>query len=104
MTIKLFVLSQKAANVAMNQTSLAIIHKNKHPNYTFWLFVLASVLIFIGLGLRDPWPADEPRFAQVAKEMVETGQWFFPARAGEFYPDKPVEIKNNQESTKKKNS
>ena len=73
----------------MNQTSLAIKHKNKHPNYTFWLFVLASVLIFIGIGLRDPWPADEPRFAQVAKEMVETGQWFFPARAGEFYPDKP---------------
>ena len=73
----------------MNQTSLAIKHKNKHPNYTFWLFVLASVLIFIGLGLRDPWPADEPRFAQVAKEMVETGQWFFPARAEEFYPDKP---------------
>lgn len=73
----------------MNQTSLAIKHKNKHSNYTVWLFVLASVLIFIGLGLRDPWPADEPRFAQVAKEMVETGQWFFPARAGEFYPDKP---------------
>lgn len=73
----------------MNQTSLAIKHKNKHPNYTFWLFVLASVLIFIGIGLRDPWPADEPRFTQVAKEMVETGQWFFPARAGEFYPDKP---------------
>ena len=89
MTIKLFVHSQKAANVAMNQTSLAIKHKNKHPNYTFWLFVLASVLIFIGIGLRDPWPADEPRFTQVAKEMVETGQWFFPARAEEFYPDKP---------------
>ena len=50
MTIKLFVHSQKAANVAMNQTSLAIKHKNKHPNYTFWLFVLASVLIFIGIG------------------------------------------------------
>ena len=73
----------------MNQTSLAVKNKSKHSNYTFWLFLLASVLIFIGLGLRDPWPADEPRFAQVAKEMVETGQWFFPARAGEYYPDKP---------------
>lgn len=43
----------------------------------------------MGIGLRDPWPADEPRFALIAKEMVETGQWFFPARAEELYPDKP---------------
>ena len=56
------------------------------PNFTLWLFVLATVLIFSGLGLREPWPADEPRFAQIAKEMVETGQWFFPTRGGEYYP------------------
>jgi len=73
----------------MNQMISAMKYRTKHSHFTFWLFLLASVLIFIGLGLRDPWPADEPRFAQVAKEMVETGQWFFPARAGEFYPDKP---------------
>lgn len=53
------------------------------------LFIAAVVLIFMGMGLRDPWPADEPRFAFVAKEMVESGQWFFPARAQELYPDKP---------------
>jgi 4-amino-4-deoxy-L-arabinose transferase-like glycosyltransferase len=53
------------------------------------LFIFAILLIFIGIGLRDPWPADEPRFALVAKEMVESGQWFFPARAEELYPDKP---------------
>ena len=53
------------------------------------LLIAAIILIFIGIGLRDPWPADEPRFALVAKEMVETGQWFFPARAQELYPDKP---------------
>ena len=57
-------------------------------SFTF-LFIATVLLIFIGIGLRDPWPADEPRFALVAKEMVETGQWFFPARAQEFYPDKP---------------
>jgi 4-amino-4-deoxy-L-arabinose transferase-like glycosyltransferase len=54
-----------------------------------WLAIFAIGIIFIGLGLRDPWPADEPRFAQVAREMVETGQWFFPMRGGELYPDKP---------------
>jgi 4-amino-4-deoxy-L-arabinose transferase-like glycosyltransferase len=42
-----------------------------------------------GLGLRDPWPADEPRFALVGREMVETGEWLIPHRAGEPYPDKP---------------
>ena len=62
----------------------------KHINTSFWpLFVAAFILILIGIGLRDPWPADEPRFALIAKEMVETGQWFFPARAQELYPDKP---------------
>jgi len=53
------------------------------------LAVASIVLILNGMCLRDPWPADEPRFALVAKEMVETGQWFFPARAQELYPDKP---------------
>jgi len=54
-----------------------------------WLAIFAIGIIFIGIGLRDPWPADEPRFAQIAREMVETGQWFFPMRGGELYPDKP---------------
>lgn len=54
------------------------------------LLILLALLMFAsGLGLRDPWPADEPRFALVAKEMVETGQWLFPRRGGELYPDKP---------------
>lgn len=65
------------------------IQGNEHFFNLFWLLVLASSLILLGLGLRDPWPADEPRFAQIAKEMVESGQWFFPTRGGELYPDKP---------------
>ena len=54
-----------------------------------WLLLIALVVLGAGLGLRDPWPADEPRFALVAKEMVESGQWLFPMRGGEIYPDKP---------------
>lgn len=57
--------------------------------FLFWLLVVAALLIFSGMGLRSPWPPDEPRFAEVAREMVVTGQWFFPARGEEFYPDKP---------------
>jgi 4-amino-4-deoxy-L-arabinose transferase-like glycosyltransferase len=62
---------------------------SEHSRALFWLMSIAASLILIGLGLRDPWPADEPRFALVAKEMIDTGQWFFPARAQELYPDKP---------------
>ncbi|MGL5814129.1 MAG: ArnT family glycosyltransferase [Aeromonas sp.] len=54
-----------------------------------WLLLTALVVLAAGLGLRDPWPADEPRFALIAKEMVESGQWLFPMRGGEIYPDKP---------------
>lgn len=55
----------------------------------FWLVLIAFVVIFAGIGLRDPWPADEPRFVEVAREMVASGNWFFPMRGGELYPDKP---------------
>jgi 4-amino-4-deoxy-L-arabinose transferase-like glycosyltransferase len=55
-----------------------------------WLFwILALLVLGAGLGLRDPWPADEPRFALVARHMVESGQWLFPQRGHELYSDKP---------------
>ncbi|MFK7954507.1 MAG: ArnT family glycosyltransferase [Lysobacterales bacterium] len=53
------------------------------------LAALAIVFIGAGIGLKDPWPSDEPRFALVAWEMVDSGEWFFPRRGGELYPDKP---------------
>lgn len=54
------------------------------------LLLLPSFLMLgAGLGLRDPWPADEPRFALIARGMVETGQWLFPQVGGDWYPDKP---------------
>ncbi len=53
------------------------------------LWITAIAMLAAGLGLRDPWPADEPRFALVAKQMVTSGQWFFPMRGLEYYSDKP---------------
>ncbi|MBC7656210.1 MAG: glycosyltransferase family 39 protein [Frankiaceae bacterium] len=55
----------------------------------FWLFGLALLVLAAGYGLRDPWPADEPRFVLVAKQMFEGGSWWFPHRGSELYPDKP---------------
>jgi len=54
-----------------------------------WLTGLALLLFAAGLGLRDPWPADEPRFALIARDMVSTGQWLFPRIGGDWYQDKP---------------
>ncbi|MEO6967957.1 MAG: glycosyltransferase family 39 protein [Rhodanobacteraceae bacterium] len=55
----------------------------------FVFFVFALLLLGLGIGLRDPWPADEPRFALIAREMLQTGQWLFPHRGVELYSDKP---------------
>ncbi len=54
-----------------------------------WLLLAAFVVLGAGLGLRDPWPSDEPRFALVARQMVESGDWWFPRRGIELYHDKP---------------
>lgn len=59
------------------------------PSTVIWFFVLAFIVLFAGYGLRDPWPADEPRFVLVAKQMVDSGVWLFPHRGQELYPDKP---------------
>lgn len=56
----------------------------------FWLLLLiALVILGAGIGLRDPWPSDEPRFTLAAKQMVQSGDWMFPHRGSELYADKP---------------
>lgn len=72
----------------MTMTSNPLSESDARRHSIWWLLALAVVLL-LGVGLRYPWPADEPRFAQIAREMVESGQWLFPTRGGEFYPDKP---------------
>ena len=54
-----------------------------------WFLAVAFVVIAAGIGLRAPWPADEPRFVLVAKQMWESSEWLFPHRGIELYPDKP---------------
>lgn len=54
-----------------------------------WLLSLGLLLIATGMGLRDPWPADEPRFALIARDMVISGDWLLPRVGGDIYADKP---------------
>ena len=53
--------------------------------------MLLSILAALaaGLGLRQPNPADDPRFALAARHMVESGQWLLPHRGTELYAEKP---------------
>jgi 4-amino-4-deoxy-L-arabinose transferase-like glycosyltransferase len=44
---------------------------------------------FFNLGRWDLWNPDEPRYAQVAKEMVAKGDWVLMHYNGRIYPDKP---------------
>ncbi|EPC03932.1 hypothetical protein L861_01130 [Litchfieldella anticariensis FP35 = DSM 16096] len=62
----------------------------RHARLATWLLMLFALLMLgLGIGLRDPWPADEPRFALNALEMLDTGDFWLPHRGGELYPDKP---------------
>jgi 4-amino-4-deoxy-L-arabinose transferase-like glycosyltransferase len=65
-------------------------HASPQDRRRFWLLMLiALVVIGAGIGMRDPWPSDEPRFTLAAKQMVEGGDWLFPHRGSELYADKP---------------
>jgi 4-amino-4-deoxy-L-arabinose transferase-like glycosyltransferase len=54
-----------------------------------WLLGLGLILMGAGVGLRDPWPADEPRFALVAQDMLRSSDWLIPRVGGDIYADKP---------------
>jgi 4-amino-4-deoxy-L-arabinose transferase-like glycosyltransferase len=56
------------------------------------IFILLSFCFFLfilGVGRWDLWNPDEPRYAQVAKEMVERGDWILMHVNGNTYVDKP---------------
>jgi len=53
------------------------------------LFV-TGVLIFVSnIGGRDLWDPDETRYAVVAREMRESGNWILPHLNGKIYAEKP---------------
>src|SRR4030042_5089030 len=53
------------------------------------LMVFCIVVYFINLGCWDLWNPDEPRYAEVAKEMVTGGDWVLMHYNGRVYSDKP---------------
>lgn len=53
------------------------------------LLSAAALLLFLGLGWRSLWAA-EGRWAEVTREMLQTGDFFHPTIGGEPYFDKPL--------------
>lgn len=52
-----------------------------------WALLLAPLMAYA--WMRGLWAPDEPRYAQVAQELVERGRFLVLYRCGELYPDKP---------------
>ena len=53
------------------------------------LALLGGLLFLPGLGRRDVWNPDEPRYGEVAREMVATGEYLVPHYNGRLYTQKP---------------
>ena len=57
--------------------------------YLLLLLLAGASLFLFNLGARDLWEPDETRYAVVAREMRESGNWILPHLNGKIYAEKP---------------
>jgi 4-amino-4-deoxy-L-arabinose transferase-like glycosyltransferase len=55
----------------------------------WWILAAGILVLGAGIGLRNPWPADEPVYALIARDMLAHGQWLLPMAGGDYFQDKP---------------
>ena len=72
----------------MSKSVVNYFWRHTHIQVAF-LVVVTGFLFIFDLGNRDLWAPDEPRYAQVALEMLESRNFILPRLNGEVYPDKP---------------
>lgn len=64
--------------------------KDPLPKYYLYIPLLIAVFLYLtGITITDLWTRDEPRYAEVAREMVESGNYIQPYLNGEPYTEKP---------------
>src|SRR5579872_7504044 len=63
------------------------LHKSK--TFVWVLFLLFCIIWCYMLGARTLVPSDEGRYAEMAREMVATGDWITPRLDGLKYFEKP---------------
>jgi 4-amino-4-deoxy-L-arabinose transferase-like glycosyltransferase len=51
---------------------------------------LAGTLFFFRLGVTGLFDADEPAYAEAAREMLVRADWVMPTFNGQLRPDKPI--------------
>ncbi len=57
--------------------------------YLFIILGIGTLLFLFNLGGRDLWEPDETRYAVIAREMRETGDWILPHLNGKIHAEKP---------------
>jgi len=57
--------------------------------YFLIILVIGIPVFFFNLGGRDLWEPDETRYAVIAREMVQSGEWILPHLNGAIYAEKP---------------
>jgi 4-amino-4-deoxy-L-arabinose transferase-like glycosyltransferase len=57
--------------------------------FLFLLFVFGGILFSFNLGGWDLWNPDEPRYGEIAKEMLQGEGWIIPHLNSEVYLEKP---------------
>jgi 4-amino-4-deoxy-L-arabinose transferase-like glycosyltransferase len=64
---------------------------NQAPRWRDLLLITLSGMLVLGagMGLRNPWPADEPVYALIARDMLASGHWLIPMVGGDYFQDKP---------------
>jgi 4-amino-4-deoxy-L-arabinose transferase-like glycosyltransferase len=58
--------------------------------YPLYLCLLAGLLFFPFLGVRDFWAPVEPRYGEIIRVMFSKGEWIVPTINGDLYTDKPI--------------
>src|SRR6202035_4355819 len=78
--------SKTACRISNNSSQLPMTNRTRD---SLVISVFCAFFFFYGLGLFGLIGADEPRYAQVAREMLERRDWITPVLGGQAWLEKP---------------